>query len=195
MIMNTNNVYIFLFDGFSDWEIAYLTPEIKKSDNAELKYFSIDGSEITSMGGLKITPDLSLEQLDIADISVLVLPGGTAWEENTIEGIDKLVETLHSSNKTIAAICGATFYLARNGYLDNVKHTSNDLGYLKYVVPEYKGEGNYQSDLAVTDKNMITACGIAPMEFAREIFKKIELKSEKDIEKWFQLFKNGVWTE
>ena len=28
---NTENVYIFLFDGFSDWEIAYLTPELKKA--------------------------------------------------------------------------------------------------------------------------------------------------------------------
>ena len=34
------NVFVFLFDGFADWEIAYLTPEIKKNKQFELIYFS-----------------------------------------------------------------------------------------------------------------------------------------------------------
>jgi len=69
------------------------------------------------------------------------------------------------------------------------------LSYLKAVVPEYGGHESYQNKLAVTDKNIITANGIAPIEFATEIFKKIELKSDAEIEKWFQLFKNGIWSE
>lgn len=193
--MDTENVYVFLFNGFSDWEIAYLTPELKKSKKTDLKYFTIDGSEITSVGGLKITPDLSIEQLNLDNISVLVLPGGNAWEEKPIKGIDKLVETLHSKNKTIAAICAATTFLGQKGYLDNVKHTSNALDYLKHMAPEYKGEKKYQSYFSVTDKNIITANGISPIEFAREIFKKTKLHNQKDIEKWFQLFKNGIWAE
>ena len=55
----------------------------------------------------------------------------------------------------------------------------------------------YVSKLAQTNnlKKVITANGIAPIEFAREIFKTVELYNEKDIEKWFQLFKNGIGTE
>ncbi|MEE9430084.1 MAG: type 1 glutamine amidotransferase family protein [Melioribacteraceae bacterium] len=192
--METENIYIFLFNGFSDWEISYLTPELKKSKKISLKFFSIDGLEITSVGGLKIIPDLSIKQLDIDNISILVLPGGSAWEEKSIKGIDKLVETLYAKNKTIAAICAATTFLGQKGYLDNVKHTSNALDYLKYIAPEYKGETKYQSEFSLTDKNIITANGTAPIEFAREIFKKIKLHNRVDIEKWFQLFKNGIWT-
>ncbi len=193
--MNKENIYVFLFDGYSDWEIAYLAPELKKSEKTDLKYFTIDGSDITSAGGLKISPDLSIKQLNLDDISVLILPGGSAWEDKSIKGIDKLVETLHSNNKTIAGICGATVFLGQKGYLDNVKHTSNALDYLKYMAPEYKGEKLYQPDLSVTDKNIITANGISPIEFAREVFKEVKLKNETDIEKWFQLFKNGIWSE
>ncbi|MDM8536013.1 type 1 glutamine amidotransferase family protein [Desulfobacterales bacterium HSG17] len=192
---NTDNVYIFLFNGFSDWEIAYLAPELRKSEKIVLKYFTIDDLEIISDGGLKITPDLSIKELNPADISVLILPGGSAWEENSIKGIDNLVETLNSEKKTVAAICGATTYLGQKGYLDEVKHTSNALEYLQYIASNYKGEKKYQSDLAVVDENIITANGIAPIEFAREIFKNVNLKSEKEIEKWFQLFKNGIWSE
>ena len=188
-------LYIFLFDGFSDWEIAYLTPEITKSDKAILKTFSLYGSPIISLGGLKIIPDYSMQEMSTENISVLILPGGDGWKEKKIKGIDKIVKHLRSEKRTIAAICGATTYLAEQGYLDDIQHTSNDLNYLKYFAPDYKGEKNYQTELAVTDKNIITANGIAPIEFAREIFKNIHLHSDEDIEKWFQLFKYGIWSK
>ncbi len=48
-------ICIFLFDGFSDWEISFLTPEINKSEQFELVYFSKNGDHLTSMGGLQET--------------------------------------------------------------------------------------------------------------------------------------------
>jgi hypothetical protein len=51
------------------------------------------------------------------------------------------------------------------------------------------------NSLAITDENIITAKGIAPIEFAREIFIKLNLFNDNDINKWFQLFKNGIWSE
>jgi len=36
---------------------------------------------------------------------------------------------------------------------------------------------------------------IKSFEFAAEIFKKIKLRSKEDIEKWYLLFKKGIWTE
>lgn len=188
-------ICLFLFDGFSDWEIAYLTPEINKSEQFSLVYFSKDGNPVKSMGGLNVKPNLSLSELKSEEIDLLVLPGGVAWEKREITIIDNLVKELVENKKSIAAICGATFYLGQLGILNNLNHTSNDLGYLKAVVPEYNGQENYQNKLAVTDKNIITANGIAPIEFATEIFREIKLKPDEEIEKWFQLFKNGIWSE
>lgn len=187
-------IVVFLFDGFSDWEIAYVTPEINKSEQFDLVYFSETGNEVTSMGGLQVNPTISLEELKFEEVDLLILPGGTAWEKREITAIDDLVMELYGNEKTIAAICGATFYLAQLGILENLSHTSNDLGYLKAIVPEYYGQENYQKELAVTDKNIITANGIASIEFATEIFRKIQLKPKNEIEKWFQLFKNGIWS-
>lgn len=34
-----DKICVFLFNGFSDWEISYLTPEINKSKEIELIYF------------------------------------------------------------------------------------------------------------------------------------------------------------
>ena len=69
------------------------------------------------------------------------------------------------------------------------------LNYLKGIAPKYRGDENYQNSLAVTDMNIITANGTAPIEFAREIFMIIGLYSDDNIEKSFQLFKNGIWRE
>lgn len=192
--MTKKNIYIFLFDGFSDWEISYLTPELQKSEKVTIKYFSIDGKNVKSMGGLNIVPDFSIDQIDSNEISVLILPGGLAWENDSIAEIDELIEKLNTENKIIGAICSATTYLARKGYLENVKHTSNALYYLQNFAKNYNGKEYYKDELAVAEKNIITANGIAPIEFAREVMKKVKLYEENKIEKWFQLFKNGIWT-
>lgn len=187
------NICIFLFDGFSDWEIAYLTPELHKSKKANLITFSGDGRPVTSMGGLKITPDTSIREINPEDVSLLILPGGEDWNERKLEYVSELTASVYNNRKPVAAICAATTFLGYKGYLDDVKHTSNDLEYLKAIAPEYKGEALYQPEMFVSDENIITANGTAPIEFAREIFRKIELWDESEIEKWFQLFKNGIW--
>ncbi|TAJ11714.1 glutamine amidotransferase [Marinilabiliaceae bacterium JC017] len=186
-------IFVFLFNGFSDWEIAYLSPEINKNKEFDLIYFSKDGSPVLSMGGLRVLPHMSLSEINTNDVDMLILPGGTAWEKDENNEINLLVKTLFAEKKAIAAICAATTYLGKQGLLNNLKHTSNDLYYLKGIAPQYSGEKNYINSLAVTDENIITANGIATIEFAREIFKKVNLYSDNDIEKWFQLFKNGIW--
>lgn len=188
-------IFVYLFDGFSDWEIAYLTPEINKSDAFDLIYFSIDGNSVLSMGGLEISPDISLKEISQGEVEMLILPGGTAWEKDQNNGIESFVKKLFAEGKTIAAICGATIYLGQKGLLNNLKHTSSDLSYLKSVAPEYSGDKDYVDTLAVAGGNIITAKGVAPIEFAREIFSKLNLYDEARIEQWFQLFKNGIWSE
>jgi len=188
-------IAVFLFDGFSDWEISYLTPEINKSDQFELVYFSADGSTITSMGGLQVKPSSSLSELKNKAVDMLILPGGTAWEKGENDEITAFTKEVFKLGKPIAAICAATTYLGQLGLLNDLQHTSNDLNYLKGMAPNYCGDENYQNALAVTDRNIITANGISPIEFAREIFKLIELYNTDHIEQWFQLFKNGIWSE
>ena len=187
------NIYLFLFNGYSDWEISYCTPEIYKNRKFNLKTFSIDGGNVRSMGGLQVVPELSLKDILPEKVDVLILPGGTAWDENKLNDILPLVINLVEQRKCIAAICAATFFLAKNGILDTIKHTSNDLHYLKSVAPNYKGEILYQSDKAYIDNNIITASGIAPIEFAKEIFSYIELFDKTALENWYQLYKNGIW--
>jgi transcriptional regulator GlxA family with amidase domain len=190
--MKEKSVYIFLFNGYSDWEISYAAPEIMNSGKYGIKTFSLDGRNVESMGGLNINPDMPLHEIDISTVAMLLLPGGNSWEERKLNNIIPLVKTLRNSDIPVAAICGATLFLADIGFLDNIRHTSNAAKYLAGMSPAYKGKDKYQDALAVTDDNIITASGVAPIEFAREIFLKLEIYEPAMVEKWYQLFKYGV---
>lgn len=187
-------IFIYLFDGYSDWEIAYVAPELNKSQSHELIYFSEDANPVQSMGGLEVKPKQSLKEINPEELDLLILPGGGMWEKENPYEMQEFVKQVYRLEKPIAAICAATSFLGKSGILDSIMHTSNDLNYLKAIAAEYRGENLYQNTLAITDKNIITANGIAPIEFAREIFRKVNLYETEELEKWFQLFKNGIWT-
>ena len=169
--------------------------EISKSDRYQLLTVALDKKPIRSVGGLTVIPDLALNELDLQDAAMIILPGGTAWEEKKNREIVPILEEYVRHEGRIAAICSATTLLADMGLLDNVRHTSNAKFYLTHFSTSYKGPNNYVEEPAITDKNIITASGTAPVEFAREIFKMLSLMDEARIEEWFQLFKNGIWEQ
>ena len=50
------------------------------------------------------------------------------------------------------------------------------------------------NEFATSDQNLITANGLGSIEFAREIFKQLQLFSDAGIENWYQMFKHGIYT-
>jgi putative intracellular protease/amidase len=188
------NCYVFLFEGFSDWEISYATVGIRKSRNIQVKTLAMSLDPVTSMGGLKVLPDLDFQaENDLADIdgsntSMLILPGGTAWEKGLNESIAPLVAHCILHGIPVAAICGATVFLADAGLLNRVPHTSNDVYYLEAFSRCYAGRAFYQSEPAVTAGNIITAGATASVEFAHEIFAYLEINQQRDVADWFGYF-------
>lgn len=89
----------------------------------------------------------------------------------------------------VAAICGATEGLANNGYLDSRKHTSNNLEYLKMVCPNYKGEKFHEIGPAVSGENLVTASGVASLEFAMEVLKQLDVFTPDTLHSWYKLNK------
>lgn len=191
-----NTVYLYVFDTMSDWEIGYLTAELNtgryfKKGLAPLKVVTvgIDKTPVTTMGGLKILPDIQLDELRIESADALILPGGNTWTETMHQPILKIAEKCLNEGIWVAAICGATMGLAQAGLLNSRRHTSNDLEYLKMICPNYTGEKDYQMESAVTDGNLVTASGIAPLEFTVQVLKGLDVFSSQTLEAWYSLNK------
>lgn len=191
-----STVYVYVFDTMADWEIGYLTAELnsgryfkKGLSPAKIVTLGVDKTPVTTMGGLKIVPDTTLEECNIKDTDALILPGGDTWMESIHQPIINKAMQCIEDNIVVAAICGATIGLAKYGLLDSKWHTSNDLGYLKMVCPDYKGGNYYKNESAVTDGKLITASGVAPLEFTVEVLRALDVFSPKTLEAWYKLYK------
>jgi putative intracellular protease/amidase len=105
--------------------------------------------------------------------------------------ISELIKDSSDNGKTIAAICAATTFLAKQGLYNKAKHTSNGLEYLKNQVPGYTDDSRYINEPCVADNNVITANGAAMIEFAYKIFEHFRILPEKDLSFWLTLYKSG----
>lgn len=180
----------------SDWEYGYLVAELNsgryfKKDVAPINLITVGANKemITTMGGLSIKPDISLDECTLESEDLLILPGGTTWNEEIHQPILERIGQALELGTIVAAICGATDALANRGYLDTRKHTSNNLEYTKMVSPKYKGEKFYEMGSAVSDTNLVTASGIAPLEFAMEVLKKLDVFAPDTLHSWYYLNK------
>lgn len=185
-------ILIYLPESFADWEGAFLLAELAKN-KIDYTIVSDSENELLSIGHLKVRPDAFISDFEIDQIRGLVLIGSDSWTDPTKNHkAINLAGNLLKNDILVAAICGSTFALARADLLDNRKHTSNDLNMLKMFVPNYDGQTNYIDQLAVTDKNLITASGVGPIEFTFEVMKYLNIYNDKKRKQWFDLFKNGV---
>lgn len=187
--MSKKDCYLFLFDGFSDWEPSLLTTGLSQYSDVKLKTFSIDGNPVTSMGKLKVTPEVGLDDISYSEVGLLVLPGGEAWDTMENRDLQNLIRSVYKCGATLAAICGATVFLGRLGYLNGIQHTSNHLFFLKQLGDAYKGEDWYVNKPCVTDRRIITANGTAIVDFAKAVFISLDvLENNSALIFWLNFF-------
>jgi putative intracellular protease/amidase len=105
--------------------------------------------------------------------------------------IETLLKRLDEQHVPIAAICGATVGISKIGLVRGRRHTSNGLRYLQTQVADYADAANYVDAPAVRDRGLITASGLADVEFAREIFEELGVLSASDRALWAQMFRSA----
>ena len=190
--------YLYVLDTLADWEPGYLLAELNTGRifrdpqrRIEVRTASADGRPVTTMGGVRITPDLALADVSCDDAELLILPGAETWSEPTHQAVLEKAGEFLAAGIPVAAICGATVALAHTGLMDDRAHTSNDLGLLENTVPGYHGSALYRDEAAVADRNLITAGATNPLEFAREALTLLDVATPETMTAWYGLYKTG----
>lgn len=185
-------VYLLLVEGFADWEPAHALAELRRHGKFRVESAGLTREPVQSMGGLRVLPTKVVGEVDIGDVAAFVLPGGDRWEAAPVEPeIETLLKRLDRAGVPIAAICGATIAIARVGLLRGRRHTSNGRQYLQSHVPDYAEAAHYVDAPAVRDRKLITASGLADVEFARELFEELDVLSPDDRSRWAQIFRSA----
>lgn len=166
-----------LTEGFADWETALLNAVARGFYHTEVRFAAPGGRTVQSLGGMRVTPDLALEDINLDEIDALVFAGGTIWQRPEAPDLTAILGAARAKGKVIGVICDATVAAAKAGLLDDVAHTSNGDGYLDGT--GYKGRAHYRDvPYAVSDKRVVSAPGTAPVSFMAEILRALGIADE-----------------
>lgn len=190
--MDNRTAYVFVFDGFADWEPASALAELRRTFGFSVQTIALAREPVTSMGGMKILPDLLLTEVRPETAAIVIFPGGDSWMRGEIPEITAFIRAISKAGRPVAAICAATLSLAHAGLLDDHRHTSNGYDFIPKFVPPYKGHNLYEKVRAVTDGNVITANGLAPFAFASQIFRALAPERAADISTYDRLYSRGL---
>lgn len=161
-------VYILLGKGFE--EIEAVTPgDLLRRAGAETAYVGIGGLEVTGSHGMTMRADLTVEQMDLTQLEMIVLPGGLGGVAS-IRGCQPAMEAVRfafENGKYVAAICAAPTILAE-------LHITDERWAVCYPAPDLEGQMQASifrpEEAVVRDGTVITAASAGcAIPFALEL--------------------------
>ncbi|GMQ60746.1 type 1 glutamine amidotransferase family protein [Vallitalea sediminicola] len=180
-----SKILVYIYEGMADFEISLLIHLLGVDCGKELVVVSNSLKTIQNKAGISFNPSKKLNQVIDEEVEGIIIPGG--WLENLDEDLIRLIKKLNENNKLVAAICAAPWILAKAGVLNNRKYTTTiekwDKKYIELFRTDdpFPWEG-YMNERVVRDGNVITAKGLAFVDFAVEVCDYLNL-FEDEIEK------------
>ena len=145
-------VYVLLGTGFE--EIEALTPvDLLRRAGVQVRTVGLNGKIVCGGHAIGVEADMTIEELNISDAEMIVLPGGLGGVAS-IRGCQKALEAVravYEMDKYVAAICAGPTVLADLGLLTGVKATC-----YPGQIPYMKEAAVVQNAACITDGKIIT---------------------------------------
>ena len=188
--MSTRTAHLAIYDTLAEMEVGHLLTELRTGRFTGTPFDVVTvaeaGEPVTTMGGVRVLPDMLLADLDPADSDLLVLPGAEMWDAGGGAPFAAAAGRFLDAGVPVAAICGATAGLARAGLLDDRAHTSVAAEYL--AATGYAGGDRYVDERAVVDGDLVTAGPQSPVQFARATLGRLGLASPETLDAYEGVF-------
>lgn len=194
----SNEILYLLLPDYAAHEAVYLTEAIasdgfaiKESPKYVNKVVAPTLEPVSSIGGFRTIPDYSFDTIP-DDYAALILIGGFGWTTPIADKVVPIVRQAIEKGIVIGAVCNGASFMAKHGFLNDIKHTGNGLEQLKLWGGEnYTNPDGYVHAQAVCDRNIVTANGSATLEFAKELLLLLENDMPEHIEMYYQFNKQG----
>ena len=190
-----SSALIAIYDSLADWEPGHLLAELRTGRVTgtpfEIRSIAQTLDPVTTLGGFRLLPDVLVPDVHPDSADLLILPGAELWDTDGGTAFSDLAARFLAAGKPVAAICGATFGLARAGLLDTRRHTSAAAEYL--AASGYAGGDLYMDERAVVDDAglLITAGPDSPVQFAAATLSALGLISDSTREAYEGVFHRG----
>ena len=189
-----------LLDKYAAHEMIFLSQAINEGEMGPRecpkyinKVVAISMAPVTSISGTRILPDYTFDSVP-HDYAALVLIGGHGWRDDSLaDGVLPLVKDAITKGRVVGAICNAASWMAKHGFLNNIKHTGNGVQQLRlWGGDNYTNQAYYVNEQAVSDRNIVTANGSGYLEFAKELLLLLENDTPEMTERYYQFNKLGL---
>lgn len=178
---------VILFHVYADFEISHSLFLLRKVAKMEIVTASVDGLPVTSIGGLKTTIDVSLENLNIKDYQLILIPGGDGIDNELLNNkwLIQQIQSAFQSRIPIASICASALMLGKAGILSGERFTCLPHTYNKYQ--SLFESSDYTGQPIEVNNRIITAKGTAFAAFAIAALKLTGVDlTDQEWEKWRQ---------
>ena len=145
-------VYVLLGTGFE--EIEALAPvDLLRRAGIEVRTVGLNGRIVYGGHAIGVEADMSIDELDISDAQMIVLPGGLGGVASIRDSRKALeaVRAVYDAGKYVAAICAGPTVLADLGLLTGVQATC-----YPGQIPNMKDALVAENAACVTDGKVIT---------------------------------------
>ena len=168
-------LFIIAQKNFRDEELT-ITKRILESNDINTDVASITTDTAIGMKGLKIKPDLSVDDVDVSNYEAIIIVGGSGslTLSRNLNILD-IIKSAETQDKVIGAICLGPVTLAKADIIDN-KHTT--VFKTSESLKALKNSGAiYEDKDLVVDGKIITANNYDVAEkFGNELVKQINSK-------------------
>ena len=144
-------IYMFLGTGFEETE-AIAPLDLLRRAGLQVMTVGLNGKVIYGGHGIGVEADITIDQLDLTDLEMVILPGGLGGVAS-IRGCEKAMDAIrfaYENGKYTAAICAGPTILAQLGITDGKKATCYP------GCEEQMGSAIMVEAAAVTDGKVIT---------------------------------------
>ncbi len=111
--MGNPAIHLFIFDRFSDWEPSYAIASLRHAN--DVLTVAEAPAPVLTTGGLRISPDLTLDKLLPVNRGLMILPDGECWERGGNQAAARKAIQFLEAGVPVAAVGAAAPALARIG--------------------------------------------------------------------------------
>lgn len=118
---------VFLAAGFEEVEGLMIVDLLRRA-GVETYMVSVSGDrKVVGSHKIVVDADCLFEEMDYADIDLLMLPGGLPGTDNLMahQGLEKLLREFYAQGRYLAAICAAPSVFGKLGFLEGRRACSH----------------------------------------------------------------------
>lgn len=119
-------VLVPLAEGFEEIEAVTIIDVLRRAD-LDVVVAGLEPGPVTGSHGITLQPDKTLDEVDVAHVHAIVLPGGMPGTTHLAEDerVLEMVRLLDGGSRPVAAICAAPLVLAAAGIEEGHRMTSH----------------------------------------------------------------------